>query len=308
MAAHLMHMAAIAPSKEVGVTAGASPGTGVGVSVMAWPGSTSERAVPAVRPGKHADDLGMDAAELEGADAEAIVAWTFRRFERVALVASFQAEAMVLIDMASRIRPGVEVLTVDTGRLPEETHDLIEVVRRRFSITLRTVTPEPREVEAMVAEHGVNLFYLSPGLRHLCCGVRKIRPLARALLGYDVWMTGLRRGQAASREGISVVSRDESHGGIIKVAPLAGWSHDDVWGYVGRQSLPTNALYGRGYTSIGCAPCTRAPRSGEHERAGRWWWEADSIKECGLHPPSPRPPAGGSAPVARPRPEAGAEA
>ncbi len=248
--------------------------------------------------GGEADELVAVAAQLEGADAEAIVAWTLRRYERVALVASLQAESIVLIDMASRLRPGVEVITLDTGRLPQGTYDIIEVVRRRFPITLRVVAPEPRETEAMVADHGVNLFYLSPELRHLCCAVRKSRPLARALRGYDAWVTGLRRTQTATRDGIPIVAGDDAHGGIAKVAPLAAWSRDDVWAYVRQRSLPTHALYGLGYTSIGCAPCTRAARSGEDERAGRWWWEGASMKECGLHRPSL--PSSAKAPVTTP--------
>ena len=229
------------------------------------------------------DDLRAAARELEAASAEAILDWAFGRFQRVALVASFQAESIVLIDIASRLRPGVEVLTVDTGRLPEETHALIDTVRRRFPVRLRVITPEPAAVESMTAEHGANLFRRSPDLRHLCCEVRKTRPLSGALRGYDAWVTGLRREQASSRVTTPVVTRDHVHGGIAKLAPLAGWSHDEVWDHVREHDLPRHGLYARGYTSIGCAPCTRATRPGEGERAGRWWWEDDPDKECGLH-------------------------
>ncbi len=243
------------------------------------------------------DDLMAAARELEGESAEAILAWAFGRYRRVALVASFQAESIVLIDIASRLLPGVEVVTLDTGRLPEETHALIDTVRRRFPVRVRVITPEPEAVESMAADHGVNLFRRSPELRHLCCEVRKTRPLERALEGYDAWVTGLRREQASSRRATPVVARDPGHGDIAKVAPLVRWSHEDVWERIRSRGLPTHALYALGYTSIGCAPCTRATRPGEDERAGRWWWEGDSIKECGLHPagsaeaaPSPPPP------------------
>ena len=229
------------------------------------------------------DDLTAAARELEGASAEAILAWAFERFQRVALVASFQAESIVLIDIASRLRPGVQVVTIDTGRLPEETHSLIDAVRRRFPVRLRVITPEPAAVELMTADHGLNLFRRSPELRHLCCEVRKTRPLSAALRGYDAWVTGLRREQASSRAATPVVARDPAHGGIAKLAPLADWSHDEVWDHVRAHDLPRHALYARGYTSIGCAPCTRATRPGEAERAGRWWWEDDPVKECGLH-------------------------
>jgi len=231
-----------------------------------------------------ADDLETAARDLEGAGAEAVLAWTFDRFPQVAVVASFQAESVVLIDMASRLRPGVDVITLDTGRLPQETHDLIDTVRNRFAVTLKVVSPDPTELAEMSRAHGVNLFYLSPELRHTCCDVRKTRPLARALAGYGAWVTGLRREQSATRRATPVVSRDEGHGGIAKVAPLVGWSHEEVWARVRARDLPSHALYASGYTSIGCAPCTRATRPGEDERAGRWWWEGDSIKECGLHP------------------------
>jgi len=229
------------------------------------------------------DDLIAAARQLEGAGAEAILAWAFERFPRIALVASFQAESIVLIDIASRLHPGVEVVTIDTGRLPEETHSLIDSVRRRFPVRLRVITPELAAVGSMTADHGVNLFRRSAELRHLCCEVRKTRPLSQALRGYDAWVTGLRREQASSRVTTPVVARDPAHGGIAKLAPLAAWSRDEVWEHVRAHDLPRHPLYAHGYTSIGCAPCTRATRPGEGERAGRWWWEDDPVKECGLH-------------------------
>lgn len=231
-----------------------------------------------------ADELDAAARELEDADPETILAWTYEHFRRVAIVTSLQAGTVVLIDMASRLRPEVEVITLDTGRLPQETHELIDEVRRRFPVKFNVLSPDPEEIAAMTGEHGDNLFYLSPELRNLCCGVRKTRPLARALAGYDAWVTGLRRGQASTRRTTPVVARDEDHGGIAKVAPLVRWSNEDVWEHVRAHNLPNHALYARGYTSIGCEPCTRATRPGEDERAGRWWWEGDSNKECGLHP------------------------
>jgi phosphoadenosine phosphosulfate reductase len=229
------------------------------------------------------DDMTTVAGDLEDADAEAVLAWTLRRFDRVAIVASFQAEAVVLIHLASRLRPNVDVITLDTGRLPQETHDIIDTVQRQFPIRLHVVSPDPAEVAAMTRPHGVNLFYLSPELRHLCCSVRKTRPLLRALHGYDAWVTGLRREQSSSRATVPVVARDPAHGGIAKVAPLATWTQERVWRHLEENDLPRHALYARGYTSIGCAPCTRATRPGEDERAGRWWWETGTVKECGLH-------------------------
>jgi phosphoadenosine phosphosulfate reductase len=216
-------------------------------------------------------------------DPESILRWTYDSFARVAIVASFQAESSVIIDLASRIRRDLHVLTLDTGRLPRETHDMIARVRSRYGIDVEVITPDPIETSEMVAAHGVDLFYKSVELRRTCCDVRKSRPLDRALRGYDAWITGLRREQAATRAATPVVAIDLDHGGITKVAPLATWSKAQVWGYIRENGLPYHTLYDKGYTSIGCAPCTRATEPGEDERAGRWWWELGGVKECGLH-------------------------
>jgi thioredoxin-dependent adenylylsulfate APS reductase len=223
------------------------------------------------------------AGELNHATPQEILAWTFARFPRTVIVASFQAESSVLIDMASRLRTAVPVLTLDTGRLPQETHDMIDRVRERYDIELEIVAPAADDVAAMTSRHGTNLFYASVELRQLCCDTRKSRPLARALERYDAWITGLRRDQGATRAQTPIVQLDAAHGGITKVAPLAAWTVDQVWDYIKAANAPTHALYGRGYTSIGCAPCTRATQPGEDPRAGRWWWERDDVKECGLH-------------------------
>ena len=217
------------------------------------------------------------------ADPEAVLRWAYETFPRVVIVASFQAESSVLIDMASRIRSGIAVLTLDTGRLPQETHDMIDRVRDRYAIEVQVVTPDPDEVQEMVALNGTNLFYRSPDLRRLCCSVRKSRPLERALAGYDAWVTGLRRSQIATRAQSPVVGTDLEHGGITKIAPLASWSAEQVWEYVHDRNIPYHSLYDSGFTSIGCAPCSRATRPGEDARAGRWWWEQGEVKECGLH-------------------------
>lgn len=215
--------------------------------------------------------------------APEVLRWTYERFERVAIVASFQAESSVIIDIAHAIEPDIRVLTLDTGRLPRETLDVIERVRDRYRIEIEVLQPDPEEVREIVAGHGTNLFFTSPELRRLCCDVRKSRPLRRALQGYDAWITGLRREQAATRAETPLVAIDAGHGGITKVAPLAAWSKAQVWDYIREHDLPYHSLYDQGYTSIGCAPCTRATRPGEDGRAGRWWWEQNEVKECGLH-------------------------
>lgn len=234
-------------------------------------------------------------AELDSAPPEQVLAWAFERLGRVAIVASFQAESSVLIDMACRLKPGVEVITLDTDRLPPETTQLIDVFRDRYPIELRVITPHSGEVRTMTQQHGVDLFYRSADLRRQCCDVRKSRPLARALEGVDAWVTGLRREQSSSRADAQVVALDAEHGGIVKLAPLAHWSHAQVWDYIRSHSLPYHALYEQGYTSIGCAPCTRATQPGDDARAGRWWWETDEVKECGLHPWSSAPGAAADA-------------
>ena len=222
--------------------------------------------------------------DLSDADAEEILAWAYRTFPRVALVASFQAEAMVLIDMACRIVPEPEVLTLDTGRLHEETHRYIEQIRSEYPIRLRILSPDAAEVEAMTGRNGNMQFRQSIALRNECCAVRKVNPLAAALRDYDAWITGLRREQTPTRAETPVVAEDPGHGNITKIVPLAAWSRSDVWDYLAGHGISHHPLYDLGYTSIGCAPCTRATSPGEDERAGRWWWESGRSKECGIHP------------------------
>jgi phosphoadenosine phosphosulfate reductase len=214
---------------------------------------------------------------------EAVLRWAFETFPRVALVASFQAESCVLIDMSARITSSLNVLTLDTGRLPQETHDMFDRVRERYGIEVEVMMPDPEDLRDLVARHGTNLFRQSPELRRLCCDVRKSRPLAKALHGYDAWVTGTRRDQTRSRTNISVVAADLDNPGLAKIAPLAAWSTSQVWAYVREHDVPYHSLYDQGYTSIGCAPCTRATIAGEDARAGRWWWERGEDKECGLH-------------------------
>jgi thioredoxin-dependent adenylylsulfate APS reductase len=214
---------------------------------------------------------------------EAILRWAFETFPRVAVVASFQAESSVLIDMSARMTCSLNVLTLDTGRLPQETHDMFDRVRDRYGIEVEVVTPDPDDLRDLVARHGTNLFRQSPELRRLCCDVRKSRPLTRALRGYDAWVTGMRRDQTRVRSQISVVAADPDNASLTKIAPLASWSSNQVWAYVREHDVPYHSLYDHGYTSIGCAPCTRATVPGEDARAGRWWWERGEDKECGLH-------------------------
>ncbi len=205
---------------------------------------------------------------------------------RVALSSSFGAEDVVLIDMVMEIDPTARIFTLDTGRLPQETHNVIDAIREKYRATIEVFFPQPDAVQTMVETHGMNLFYRSVENRKLCCGVRKMEPLRRALSGLDAWITGLRREQSVTRTAVHKVEWDEGNA-LVKVNPLVDWSHDDVWKYIRAHNVPYNALHDRGYPSIGCAPCTRAIQPGEHERAGRWWWEHPETKECGLHVKSP---------------------
>jgi phosphoadenosine phosphosulfate reductase len=200
----------------------------------------------------------------------------------VSLASSFGAEDMVLIDLIARAKLPIGVFTLDTGRLPAETHDLIDRVRDTYGIEIDVYFPEAAALEPFVRTHGVNAFYESTQLRERCCDIRKAQPLARALVGKRAWITGLRRAQSVTRREIAVEERDAAHG-IAKFNPLADWSRDDVWSYLKAHRVPYNALHDRGYASIGCAPCTRAIEPGDDERAGRWWWENPERRECGLH-------------------------
>ena len=224
------------------------------------------------------------ADEYERRSAEEVIEWALATYGRlIALSTSFQAEGMVILDIAHRIDPGVKVLTIDTGRLPQETYDLIDRVREHYDIPVEVIYPDQQELSQMVSKHGLSPFYRSVSLRLLCCNIRKVNPLNRALKDLDAWITGLRRDQGETRERTRKIEIDVAHGGITKVNPLADWSNEQVWDYVRSHNVPYNELYDKGYTSIGCAPCTRPIEAGEDMRAGRWWWENGMPKECGIH-------------------------
>ena len=178
----------------------------------------------------------------------------------------------------------IDVFTLETGRLFKETVDLIAETEERFGIAIKRFYPKQDDIDAYAAKYGLNGFYESVEARHACCHVRKLVPLAEALSGARFWITGLRRSQSGNRAATPFAEYDAERG-LIKVNPLADWSLDDINAYVEAESVPTNPLHKRGYPSIGCEPCTRAIKPGEPERAGRWWWENDEKRECGLHVP-----------------------
>lgn len=205
-----------------------------------------------------------------------------RDWSPAVLANAFGPEAMVMTDLISRHGLDIEVFSVDTGRLPEETHALAHSVHRRYGPVITMVGPDADEVQAWVGDHGQNGFYESPELREGCCAVRKVAPLQRFLSGKRAWIAGLRREHGETRRDLSVSTYDEVNG-LQKFNPMLDWSAEQVWAYIRDHAVPYNELYDRGYTSIGCAPCTRAVSQGEDVRAGRWWWEVDSVKECGIH-------------------------
>ncbi len=196
---------------------------------------------------------------------------------------SFGAEDMVLTDLIAKHAPRIEVFTLDTGRLPAETYDLMQKVIDQYkNITLKPYFPESKTVEAYIAQHGPNGFYQSVDLRKACCNMRKIEPLKRALAGKKSWITGLRREQSVTRTEMQAREWDAGFG-LEKFNPLIEWTNAEVWDYIKVNHVPYNALHDQHYPSIGCAPCTRAIAVGEDIRAGRWWWENPETKECGLH-------------------------
>jgi phosphoadenosine phosphosulfate reductase len=232
-------------------------------------------------------EIGEIANTLDPEEPEDVIEWALDALgDRVAIVTAMQADGMVVLDMAARVRPDVRVITIDTGRLPEETYSFIETVRAHYPQTRwEILSPDHTEVEAMVNERGVNLFRNSVQERMLCCQIRKVRPLVKALQGLDGWFTGLRRDQWASRSAIKKVELDHDHEGIVKINALADWESQEVWDYIEEFEVPVHPLYAQGYTSFGCAPCTRPISAGEDDRAGRWWWETGAPKECGIHCP-----------------------
>jgi len=201
----------------------------------------------------------------------------------VVFACSFGAEDVVLLDILAKYEIAIRVISLDTGRLPQETYDVMQIWRKKDSLNIDIYFPDADDVEMMVKQDGVNLFYDSVEKRKLCCHVRKILPLKRALSGAQAWVTGLRQEQADSRVDMQAVEDDKAFG-IKKFNPLIMWTAQDVWDYIKSHDVPYNALHDQFYPSIGCAPCTRAVSVGEDPRAGRWWWEQeDAVAECGLH-------------------------
>ena len=201
---------------------------------------------------------------------------------RFALASSFSAEDMVITDMLCEQKATNCIFTLDTGRLPQETYDVIEETRKKYGIEIEMLFPDSARLEDLTTTNGPNLFYSSVELRKLCCQVRKVEPLRRKLSKLDAWICGLRKEQSVTRDQLQRIEWDEAFG-LVKINPLAEWSTEEIWNYISKHEVPYNKLHDKGYPSIGCGPCTRAIAKGEDIRSGRWWWESPEHKECGLH-------------------------
>ena len=223
-------------------------------------------------------------SEYSDKSAEEVLKWTLDNLHpEVALASSFGAEDVVLIDMLTKLNPEARIFTLDTGRLNQETYDVMDNLRNKYKIKFEVMFPNQNDVEEMVMEHGMNLFYRSQANRKLCCGIRKVSPLNKILSTLEGWITGIRADQTQNRAAANKFEIDIQFGGILKANPLIDWTWDQVWDYIRANKVPYNKLHEKGYPSIGCEPCTRAVKEGEDLRAGRWWWESESDKECGLH-------------------------
>jgi phosphoadenosine phosphosulfate reductase len=222
--------------------------------------------------------------EAKKEDSLTLLRAAVRDYGRVVYSSSLGAEAIVLTDLIWSEVPGIEIFTLDTGRLHEQTRNLIERLENRYERRIKVYHPDPAAIETWIAQHGINGFYNGIEQRQGCCHIRKVEPFRRAIAGADAWVTGVRREQSAMRAQAQPVEIDHSNGGIARISPLLDWTHEDIWNYIRAHKLPYNPLHDQGYPSIGCAPCTRAVEPGEDSRSGRWWWENSDSKECGLQP------------------------
>ena len=220
--------------------------------------------------------------ELENKSTQEVVEFFFKNFEKVALSSSLAAEDQVLTDLMLKENKNATIFTLDTGRLHPETYDVMDATNLKYGVKIDVFFPLNEKVQELYQTQGINGHYESIENRKNCCNIRKIEPLKRALRGLDVWITGLRAAQSATRVDMPLVEWDENFK-VIKVNPLINWSEENVWDYIKTNKVPYNKLHDKGFPSIGCAPCTRAIKDGEDIRAGRWWWENPEHKECGLH-------------------------
>ena len=222
--------------------------------------------------------------DFEAKSPEELLRWSMDQYgDKAGLASSFGMEDMVLIDMIAKLNGPITIFTLDTGRLHEETYELMDRVRSKYGLEIKTYFPDRDKVENLVRGKGFFSFRESVDNRKECCYIRKVEPLNRALGELKAWITGLRRSQGITRTDIPKVLEDADHPPLIKINPLADWSEEQVMNYIIENNVPINILHKKNYPSIGCAPCTRPVEQGEDNRAGRWWWENPEHKECGLH-------------------------
>jgi phosphoadenosine phosphosulfate reductase len=220
---------------------------------------------------------------FESAPTIELLQFCIEKFKsKLFFTSSLGAEDQVLTHMLVEIDPNIRIVTLDTGRLFPETLDLIQYTNEKYKISIEVLFPDYKQVELMVKEKGINLFYDSIENRLRCCDARKNEPLKRILPGMQAWITGIRREQSVNRKDTRIAEWDEKNN-LIKINPLVTWKEKEVWDFIKLNKIPYNILHDKGYPSIGCAPCTRAVEKGQDIREGRWWWENDDTRECGLH-------------------------
>ena len=226
----------------------------------------------------------MPIEDSESKSAEQLIQWCMDQYGlKAGLACSFGMEDMILIDIIAKLKGPITIFTLDTGRLHEETYEIMERVRSHYGLEIKTYFPNLEQVESLVREKGFFSFKENIENRKECCEIRKIEPLNRALSELDAWVTGLRRDQAVTRTETPKILEDIDHPPLVKINPLADWTQAQVEAYIDQHKVPVNALHKKNFPSIGCAPCTRPIEAGEDIRAGRWWWENPEHKECGLH-------------------------
>lgn len=229
-----------------------------------------------------ADAALRESVSAKAAAAAELLARIAGEYTPAGLANSLGAEDMVLTDLIAKGGLAIENFSLDTGRLPAETYELMARVQQHYGLKLTLYYPQHQNVEAFTRENGINGFYDSVEARKACCHARKVEPLQRALKGKKAWITGMRAQQSATRAELPLQLFDADNG-LEKFNPLADWSEKEVWAYIRLNDVPYNKLHDQFYPSIGCAPCTRPVAIGEDVRAGRWWWESPENKECGLH-------------------------
>ena len=226
----------------------------------------------------------LSAAELASKSAEVVqrLSDISSRFKDVRFATSLAAEDMVVTDAIKKANAKIKLFTLATGRLHQETVDMVDTTEKHYGLSIEKVYPQERDVQAFIDQYGMNGFYDGEEPKKACCGARKIKPLNAALVGADAWITGQRREQSTTRTELNLEELDETRG-IAKFNPLFDWSEADIWAYIKQENVPIHPLHLKGFPSIGCEPCTRQVKQGEDIRAGRWWWLQSDSKECGLH-------------------------